>query len=368
MKAGAGEYYMGRVKTTISIVIPVYNTNRMRLERCIESVLAQEYQKFEIVVVDDGSSCDNVEFIREICERDLRIILYTQENQGSGAARNLGVSKAKGDYILFLDSDDILSEYALGDAIQCLNQTEADMVVGQIHKEKETERRKTFFEKAPLESTLLSTGNDIKEYINHIMGCQSDRFFYEGCYFCDGPVAKLCRRDLLLQCQFDTQKFWGEDTIWNLRFAKICKNIAVSNNVWYYALANSDSQTHVFRPDCEYEFKYRIQQEREIMIELWPDCMDGLYAQIWLSTYYIFMCYLLHENNNKSFIQRYKMFLRCIKEPAYKMMLENITFKDEECSYKRIVKKMIRNFSIYGPKFFAYVGWTAILKNKKGER
>lgn len=359
---------MEEIEIRVSVVIPVYNTSRTRLERCIESVIKQSYQMFEVIVVDDGSTHDNLDIAREICDKDSRILLYSQENRGSGAARNLGIHKAKGDYILFLDSDDMLSEYSLEDATQCLERTNADMVVGQIHKEREIEWKNTLFQRKPLECIQLSSKKDIDEYINHILGYQNERFVHTDCYFCDGPVAKLCRRDLLLQCEFDSQKFWGEDTIWNLYFTKLCKTITVSNNIWYYTFANADSQTHVFRPSCEYEFKYRIHQEKEIMTDIWPDCMDGLYVQIWLSTYYIFTCYLIHSENKESFLQRYKVFLRCIRDPAYKIMLENITFEDEKVFYKRMLKIIIRTFSLHVPKLFAYVGWRAILGSKRGER
>ena len=153
------------------------------------------------------------------------------------------------------------------------------------------------------------------------MGFQSKRLTFSDRYFCNGPVAKLCRRELLTKVKFDTENFWGEDTIWNLFVTKNCDSIIISPNVWYYAFANEDSQTHTFRKNCEFEFKYRINQESRIIKEQWPECLDGLYAQIWLSTYYLFACYLMHKENNNT--DKYKTFIRCIKEPVYREMLRN---------------------------------------------
>lgn len=352
----------------ISIVIPVYNQNSARFERCINSIVKQSYEKFEVIVVDDGSTKEILSLISAICARDSRISLISQQNSGAGVARNLGVQKAKGEFVLFVDSDDMLSDYALEDALQCLNQTRADMVVGQVHKEKETEWKNKLAEREDRECLLLDKEEEITEYINHIMGYQNKRFLLPDRYFCDGPVAKLCKRKILIQSPFGTEKFWGEDTIWNLKFTKQCKKIAISKNVWYYAFANEDSQTHVFRPECEYEFKYRIRQEKDFISVFWPDCIEGLYAQIWISTYYIFACYLLHRDNKESFGRKYKVFLNCIKQPVYREMLKGISFKDEEIFFKRFIKKSIRIFSLYGPKALAYLGWKITLSLKKGER
>jgi glycosyltransferase involved in cell wall biosynthesis len=86
-----------------SIVIPVYNRAHL-LERALSSVLAQSFQDFEIVVVDDGSTDDPGKIVAAIGDR--RIRFHRQENHGGGAARNAGIDMAQGRYIAFLDSDD----------------------------------------------------------------------------------------------------------------------------------------------------------------------------------------------------------------------------------------------------------------------
>lgn len=352
----------------ISIVIPVYNTKRERLERCINSVLQQSYKNYEIIIVDDGSETVNRETLISLYEGTEKIRIIKQENQGSGAARNRGVNEAEGSYVMFLDSDDMLTEYALKDAALCVEQYDADLIVGQIHKEREIDWDFSVLNQELLKPIYLNEQKEIDEYINHILGFESSRFVFSDRYFCDGPVAKLCKRRLLLQTRFDTNNFWSEDTIWNLRYTEKCKHIMISNNIWYYAFANEASQTHIFRPNCEYEFKYRINQEKKIVKEIWPQCMDGLYAQIWLSTHYLFACYLLHKDNPEKFRARYTVFLNCIKQPPYLEMLKFISFNDEKIFYKKTIKKMIRSMCLYGPKILAYLGWKMILDSRKGER
>lgn len=103
----------------ISIVIPVYNCE-MYLEECLNSVLCQTLGELEIICVDDGSSDQSFEIIRLFQKKDNRIVIYQQKNQGAGVARNLGIRKAHGKYIAFLDADDFYLDI---DALEVMYQT-----------------------------------------------------------------------------------------------------------------------------------------------------------------------------------------------------------------------------------------------------
>lgn len=92
----------------ISVIIPVYNI-REYLPRCVESVCAQTYQKLEILLVDDGSTDGTGELCEKLAAGDSRIRVFHKENGGSSSARNLGLQKARGEYIGFVDSDDFIS-------------------------------------------------------------------------------------------------------------------------------------------------------------------------------------------------------------------------------------------------------------------
>ena len=88
-----------------SVVIPLYN-KQGEIRRCLESVLAQTLQDFEVVVVNDGSQDEGAAIVEQFCESDKRIRLYNQSNQGVAAARNMGVSLAQAQCVAFLDADD----------------------------------------------------------------------------------------------------------------------------------------------------------------------------------------------------------------------------------------------------------------------
>lgn len=352
----------------ISIIIPVYNQKKDRLERCVNSIFRQSYQSFEVIIVNDGSNSECVNNLNRLCNTDNRIKLFSQSNSGAGAARNHGVEVSTGEYILFLDSDDMLSDYALEDAILCMQKTDADIVIGQIHKEKEKEWSGTLYRRENPDCIIISSETEFNEYINHILFYHSQRFSFMDRYFCDGPVAKLCKKQILRSEHFDKYNCWSEDTIWNLRVTKACSKIAISKNVWYYAFANEDSQTHVFRPNAAYEFKYRIAQVDNLISLLWPECMKGLYTQVWISTHYLMACFLLNIENKDSMSTRIKTFTDCIDHPVYQKMLKNISFADEHVFTKRIMKNAIRFFSLHGPKALAFFLWKIVLFIKKGER
>lgn len=91
----------------ISIIVPIYNI-REYLERCISSILAQTYSTLEILMIDDGSTDGTSELCDQIARRDTRIRVFHKKNGGSSSARNLGIRKAKGKFLGFIDSDDYI--------------------------------------------------------------------------------------------------------------------------------------------------------------------------------------------------------------------------------------------------------------------
>src|SRR5690606_6767616 len=97
----------------LSLVVPVYKVQGY-LSECLDSILGQSYTDFEVIAVDDCSPDDSGSILDRYAEHDARIhVIHLTENVGLGRARNAGLEKTQGDYVLFLDSDDTLSEGAL---------------------------------------------------------------------------------------------------------------------------------------------------------------------------------------------------------------------------------------------------------------
>lgn len=98
------------MKEKISIIVPVYNVEKY-VRKCLESIIHQTYKNIEIIIIDDGSTDNSLKICKEFEKKDKRIIVIHQENQGLSASRNNGIKLATGDYIGFIDSDDIVSPY-----------------------------------------------------------------------------------------------------------------------------------------------------------------------------------------------------------------------------------------------------------------
>lgn len=96
----------------ISLVVSVYNDQEY-LHRSLDSILQQSYRDIELILIDDGSTDNSLEICREYKEKDKRVILINSENQGIGLSRNLGIQRATGDYLSFVEAGDVLREDAL---------------------------------------------------------------------------------------------------------------------------------------------------------------------------------------------------------------------------------------------------------------
>ena len=117
----------------LSIIIPVYNVEKY-IRSCVESVFRQGLsdEDYEIIIVNDGTKDRSMEQITDIVERHANIMVINQENEGLSVARNNGLAKAGGEFILFLDSDDLLMEGSLPLILQKAADTQADMLINNF--------------------------------------------------------------------------------------------------------------------------------------------------------------------------------------------------------------------------------------------
>ena len=111
-----------------SIIIPVFNVKDY-LEKCVQSVTSQSFDNFEIIIIDDGSSDGSEKICDKLAQNDNRIKIIHKKNEGVAVARNTGIAKAVGEYILFLDSDDTFSPNLLENISNKISKTNADIIV-----------------------------------------------------------------------------------------------------------------------------------------------------------------------------------------------------------------------------------------------
>lgn len=117
------------MENLVSVIVPVYNTGAI-LEDTVQSILNSTYQKIEIVIIDDGSNETTANLCDYLAEKDRRVVVYHEENHGVSVARNTGIKYANGELVMFVDSDDLISENAIFTLVEELVFSGADVSMG----------------------------------------------------------------------------------------------------------------------------------------------------------------------------------------------------------------------------------------------
>ena len=140
----------------ISVVVPVYNVEEY-LRECLDSIARQTFADFEVVMVDDGSTDGSAAIAREYVERDGRFRLLSQLNAGLGAARNAGIDDATGEFLAFVDSDDLIAHDAFERLLGALDRTGSDFATGNVHRLSSAGTRQARFVAHAFTRTVMRT-------------------------------------------------------------------------------------------------------------------------------------------------------------------------------------------------------------------
>ena len=114
----------------VSIITPVYNAEKF-LRRCIDSVIAQTFEDWEMILVNDGSKDSSLAICQECAAKDERIFVIDRPNGGPSSARNRGIREAEGEYVFFLDADDTITPNCIEDLYSLAKEYDADYVQGK---------------------------------------------------------------------------------------------------------------------------------------------------------------------------------------------------------------------------------------------
>ena len=225
--------------TLISVVIPIYNQEKY-LGECLESLFPQCTDEVEVVLVNDGSKDRSLDICKEYISRypDVKAILIDQENSGSYKSRLNGIRNSSGDYIQFMDSDDILLEHALETVMEVLRNRNVDMVL--FNATCDLSSKKPYF-KIPLESGRELTGED--RYQVYKLLCET--------HVLNNLWTKCIRRDLFkwVSHPADGQKLTnGEDLFMILDLADKASSFVYLDCVLYYYRVMTDSISRVYNP------------------------------------------------------------------------------------------------------------------------
>lgn len=206
----------------ISIVIPVYNVEGY-LRSCVDSVLSQSYRNFELILVNDGSKDASPAICDEYGQADSRVVVIHKENEGPSKTRNRGIDEAKGDYLMFVDSDDILAEGALEKMVNAMEQTNADLCICGYER-----FRDGWSLPSSLTTEPLQVFKDRKE-LAAVYNQPKTNMFGVSIW------AKLYRLDIINSnsIRFDSEISYEEDCIFNLDYFRHVTTTAVLPDIFY---------------------------------------------------------------------------------------------------------------------------------------
>lgn len=220
----------------ISIIIPVYNAENY-INKCLDSILAQTYKKFEIICIDDGSTDNSANIINRYSEQNANLKFIQQNNTGASAARNLGLRQASGEYIMFIDADDYIEQNMLEEMIKEAQISKFDYVVCGLcadYMNNDDELIKST--KYQLKPRRLY-GNRI--IANNIL----DLFENEKI---NGPCCKLIKKNVIYKYNINMPEniYLQEDLYFNVKVLSVIKSMSVISEPYYhYICRNVESVT-----------------------------------------------------------------------------------------------------------------------------
>lgn len=221
----------------ISIVIPAYHAARF-IQNTVDSIVAQTYNNWELIIVDDGSKDDTGAVIDRIAQNNEKVRTFHQTNGGEVAARRTGVLHATGDWIMFVDADDSLPIDAVESLLKCAND-QVDIVVGTMHVQ-----------------NMSDDGNIVEDYVwqNSMTGKMSGEKFACGVFEIKVQMsawAKLYRRKLFdgFEWCLDRTIKQNPDLLMNIGLGAKVQNVVVSNEVCYdYVIRSGSASTSGMMP------------------------------------------------------------------------------------------------------------------------
>ena len=198
-----------KINMIISIIIPVYNVE-LYIEECLSSILNQEFKDLELLLINDGSTDSSLEICKRISLANSNVKLFSQKNNGTASARNKGINNANGDYIWFIDSDDIIRGDSLTLISDILKKTNRDLLffnMSTFNVDNELKIEPNLKRNLIVKDTLIGE-NNISQFFNSSV-C---RYIY--------------KRDFIIKNNlvFDINQYY-EDAYFNIKVFNKIKNI-----------------------------------------------------------------------------------------------------------------------------------------------
>ena len=237
---------MKEERTLISVIIPIYNAEKF-LSRCLESILLQNYDFYEVIMVDDGSTDSSESICKSYIVKDNRFRYLYQKNSGPDMARKAGTDVACGKYVMYIDADDYITEDAIEVMHEKAETTDADIVCSQIIR---------FNEKKDWPGSIYCENDVILKDKESIL-----KAFFESETLIGTYYAKLIKTSIMKSYGFIKDGLIGEDITAALYMFDKAKSITVIPNKTYYYYQNIESVSH-----AKYSYRHEVSLKNYIKL------------------------------------------------------------------------------------------------------
>lgn len=272
----------------VSVIVPVYNTAKY-LGQSVDSVLRQSFPDFELLLIDDGSTDESPAMCDAFARHDSRVRVVHQSNRGLSGARNTGLDQARGDFVVFLDSDDWFGEETLASAVSAAELHRVDVVLWPYVREYAARSlRRDIFDFAAGSFSEAETRNIV---CRRMVGLLGEELAHPDS--ADSLVTawgKLYRRQLITdsQAQFTDLKTIGsgEDALFNLQvLSQASSAYYLDSHLYHYRRDNVTSLTQSYKPGLSGQWSELHRQMRDFISEhqLGPSFTQALANRISLS-------------------------------------------------------------------------------------
>ncbi|OIP84757.1 MAG: hypothetical protein AUK44_01245 [Porphyromonadaceae bacterium CG2_30_38_12] len=316
----------------ISVIIPIYNVEAY-ISKCLDSVLKQPFTDFELICVNDASPDNSRDIVLEYQKKHSNIKLIDRENGGLSAARNTGIKNAIGKYLLFLDSDDYLSENILGAMYQQMETEHLDLLLGNIQW--------------VYEDGKVVQEKQITDIISTVQ--EGENCFYtliETDYYVPMAYNAICRRDFIVKNNlFFEEGYVYEDEMWTpealIKAERV--NGFTTYHYNYFQRANTITNSEL----SDYKLRCMLQAANHI-IEL-SEKDNGISirtkANLWLRAYIIWGLYNKNKGNVKNNLKTKNfsiksLLLAKLPQMQFEKCLQNCISSKYARRFYRIVYKM----------------------------
>lgn len=240
----------------VSVIIPIYNAEPY-LRCCLDSVLNSTYQQFELILVNDGSTDNSLEICQEYAAKDKRITLISQENGGVSNARNRALKECRGDWVVFVDADDMISSNFLNLISREEYQSQNLILFDFVDMGKESAKTCPaclFFGPESIPNLLRTLF--LKQQI--VNGASLNLL---------GLWGKAYRRDLINRhaIRFNPKLFYGEDTLFNVEYLLRAEYHVYTPEPVYFYRFHADSSSHCFNPKLPYTLAELLREIQAVL-------------------------------------------------------------------------------------------------------